>query len=56
MPWYRLKEGVDGKLLPTLNLEFQPGGEPQEVPEAMNDPDFEEVPAPAPPARKGGKK
>lgn len=56
MPWYRLKEGAEGKVVPTLNLEFRPGDEPKEVPVPLNDPDFEEVPAPAEPERKGGRK
>jgi hypothetical protein len=46
MPWYRLRDGVEGgKDLPTLSIHFEPG-ETREVPAELTDPDFEPVPAP----------
>lgn len=55
MPRYRLREGVQGKVLPTLGMEFQPG-ETREVPVELTDPDFEEAPVPEPEQKEGKRK
>ena len=55
MPRYQLREGVEGKVLPTLGIEFRPG-EAHQVPVELTDPDFEEVPAPEPEKKEGKRK